>query len=94
MGAKKTKKHLISHAVMRLSERYSMPVTAEDIEDINSRIKYGQADFIGHESNTHSRWVVDFDGQRLPVIYNRKLKCIATVLPEHAMDEWKRLYYF
>lgn len=91
---KKKKFHLHVHAVRRLRERYDESVTRHDVEQINSKIRHNRrgAELIGYESNTRSRWLVEHRGKKLPVIYNHKVKSIATVLPEGALEEWRRLY--
>lgn len=71
------------HAGRRAAERYGLESwprrrTIDAIRSGDTR----QARFLKRQSRTVSIWAVKIEGRIVPVVYNRRIGDIATVLPE------------
>lgn len=79
------------HAHRRASDRFGMNLSQRGMDEIVKLIQGGQSDTVvslWRTSNTRTTWAVFYEGQWLPVCYNKVSKQIVTVLPREALDEF------
>lgn len=71
-----------SHAKRRAYERHGLEIKPREIVRL---IQSNKAFFVRRESNRVTRWRVEYEGQKLDVIYDSKHHCLVTVLspPKH-----------
>lgn len=74
------------HARRRAAERYDLDLHQDAQQKIIRAIQGGEAKFIRRQSLRVTVWEVEFEGRKLPVVYDRKRKTIATVLPVAALE--------
>ena len=70
------------HATRRAYERYGLDLHRRDIDALVRMIQRGNGVCIGKSSNRVTLWELEYAGNRLPVVYDRKRKTIVTVLPD------------
>jgi hypothetical protein len=81
------------HAKRRAFERYALDLHQDAQASIVRAIQGGEARFLRRQSWRVTLWEVEHDGQRLPVVYDRKRKTIVTVLPEEALTQERNMTY-
>jgi hypothetical protein len=72
--------HLRRRALERYGRRFGPRTLAEWVQQIRS----GRAVFLWRTSGTRTCWAVRYDGQWLPVVYNKTTGQIITVL-----EQWR-----
>lgn len=88
-SGKKTQQILMSHAIKRAFERYDVRLTLADIEEMGNSIRFNKGVFVEAQSASRTAWVVPLKGVEYPVIYNKSLGCVTTVLPRYVLEKWK-----
>jgi len=73
-------KSLKSHAKRRFWERYGIQLTNNLENDIIKQITRGKAPLIDRQSTNRSIYRIMAENQSIPVLYDRKRKCIITAL--------------
>lgn len=81
-------KHLLRHASQRANERYGLQLTRNDHEAICRIIREGHAIVLEKQSNTKTKYALEYKGQWLAVVYSKKLKCLYTCLPDVVLAKY------
>jgi len=73
------------HTYSRIRARYGIILTQELYQKFCSAIKRQKPDakFLFKQSCSRSIWTINFAEQVIPVVYDRKRRCIVTVLPKN-----------
>ncbi len=72
---------LMEHTRCRMHERYGYRLSSAELHELAEMCRTGKFYFhLGRQSRTRSRIIVDFKGERIPLIYDKKRHCIVTVL--------------
>ena len=79
---RKTRDCLRRHALKRLGARYDLYINNEEYEFLCGLCRTGKAKLIDIESNNIFHYLID---GHIIAVYNRKLKAIATFLPDTAI---------
>jgi hypothetical protein len=69
-----------AHAKMRCKERYGLSLKKSEQKEIVKIIISNKAKFIRRQSNNVTRWIVNYKGQDLKCIYDKRRKTIRTFL--------------
>lgn len=77
---------LAIHAKRRAATRYELNLTDADLREIVDSIQSGRARYLWRQSLRVSAFAVEFQGKTLPVVFDRRRKCVCTVLPEEALE--------
>lgn len=80
---------LAVHAKKRTIQRFGEVITFEELDGLVKQIHSNEAEFLGMSPRGTSIFAVKFKGRELPVFYNKNKKCIASVLPEQALTEYR-----
>ncbi len=88
-AGKKTKSVLMGHAIKRAFERYDLRLTTADVTAMNRAIRTNKGTFIESQSASRSAWIVPLNGREYPVIYNKAIGCVSTILPQYVLAKWK-----
>jgi hypothetical protein len=79
------------HARRRARQRYGLCLVRKDLDQIVGRIQRREhAWHIKDQSNRKSHWLVRYDGQLLPVVYDRRRHAIVTVLPQSVQMDYRK----
>lgn len=78
---KKTARQLSSHAYVRAAQRYQISLDEQQQTEIVETIQRGECEFIERQSNNRTLWKVNAFGKVIGVVYDRKRKCLVTVIP-------------
>lgn len=82
----------MKHCWNRGIERYSVFIGEQVNAELVAQIQGGDAGFIEKQSLNISAWEIEVDGQKIPVIYDKKRKVIVTCLPKEYMEDKKAIY--
>ena len=74
------------HFRRRLRERYGLDATKGDIEAIEAQITTGDGRFVWRESYNRSHWQVDYGGETILVVFDRRRNAVVTALPKLMED--------
>ena len=85
--ARSKAKNQKKHSKRRAAERYDLELHQDAEASIIRAIQGGEAKFIRRQSYRVSIFEVEHEGRTLPVVYDRKRKTIATILPKEALSE-------
>ena len=79
------RRNQIKHARNRFQKRFDIRLNDNQYNQIVNRVKKGRASFVRRQSNRISLWDLDFEGQRIRVVYDKKTAAIVTALypPNH-----------
>lgn len=69
-----------SHAMDRGAERFGLRLDGRALREIGNRIDAGDAKFVEEENDVIALYLVEYGGQRLPVVYNRDQHSVITIL--------------
>lgn len=83
------RKRQLAHATRRASLRYGFPLTKNDNLNIVRMIIDGKGRHLERQSNRVSVWEVEYNEQKMKVVYDRNRKVIVTCLP--MQDMWDPL---
>ena len=78
----KTCKDLLIHCQKRLSQRFGVMASFDELIDLARKIHAGEAKLICKQTNTRSVWNIELRGRCYPFVYNNKIGAVCTVLPE------------
>jgi len=70
-----------NHVKRRSMERFGIYLSRKDQEEIVRTIREGKAEFLKRESNAKKHFKVEYHGKIFRVVYNKKHRCLLTVLP-------------
>ncbi len=76
----KKKKNQIRHARRRFKTRFDISLNANQYIQLVNRIKKGKGIFVRRQSNRVTIWDIDFEGQLIRVVYDKKTSAIVTAL--------------
>jgi len=76
----KTKAQKI-HFKYRVKQRYGLDINRLQRIEIIKMIQHGEAKFLNHQSRRVSKFIVEFKGTQMIVIYDKKRKTLVTALP-------------
>ena len=62
------------HAKQRALERYGINLTSRNRYKIIQQIQNQKAEFVEKQSHTRSIFIVDFEGQKIKVVYDKNNK--------------------
>jgi len=74
------------HAKKRARQRYGIDLPTVVQAAIVKRIQRGQGRWLKTQSNRVTHWAVEWEGQTIPVVYDKIRKQIVTVLPPEALE--------
>lgn len=78
--SKGKRKNQIKHARRRFKARFDISLNDNQYKQIVNRIKKGRADFVRRQSNRVTIWDLDFEGQLIRVVYDKKTSAVVTAL--------------
>jgi len=78
---KKTARQLTSHAYVRAAQRYDVSLDEQQQAEIVESIQCGECVFIERQSHNRTLWRVTVSDRVIGVVYDRKRKCLVTVIP-------------
>jgi hypothetical protein len=78
---RKTARQLATHAYVRAAQRYGICLDENDQLEIVRTIQSGEGEFVERQSSNRTLWRVTVSGTVLGIVYDRRLKAIATVIP-------------
>jgi hypothetical protein len=70
-----------SHTRLRLAERYGLKVTSAEVFAMAKLIAHGHATFVARQSRHVAKWQLDYQGQRLHLVFDSQRRAIITALP-------------
>lgn len=70
-----------AHAKRRALQRYSLILNRQDLDDIVSKIKSRDAEFVERQSNRVTIWRLSFKETLIRVVYDSLRHTIVTFLP-------------
>ncbi len=88
---RKKKKSQYQHSQKRGRQRYGVTIGPKGYEELCNRIQQQDKDcvFLERQSNRVSMFAVRFEGEWMPVIYDKIRHSIATFLPKAALEPYK-----
>jgi hypothetical protein len=60
--------------------RFDVALNSNQYIQLVNRIKKGKADFVRRQSNRVTLWDIEFEGQLIRVVYDKKTSAIVTAL--------------
>lgn len=72
---------LLRHAKRRANTRYGLDLTNNDLQEIVRLIKQQKAKFIERQSLRVTHWEVEYKGETLRAVYDKRRSQIVTFLP-------------
>lgn len=79
--AQKRRRARLRHVRKRALNRWGILLHQDAQAAIARKIEEGDAQFVRETDNAKRVYLVDYEGQRLPVVYDRQRKQLVTVLP-------------
>lgn len=85
---RKTKKHLHTHAFRRVTQRYGLVLSIDDLDDMVLKIARQSPGtrFVFKESLNRKHYDVQLRGMVFRVVYDKARGAIVTALPPEAVD--------
>lgn len=68
------------HAIKRCRQRFGINLTTREYEDISGQIKRGQSTFIEQQTNRVTLHIVEFNGVKARVAFDKKRSQIITFM--------------
>lgn len=81
MDAKKLKRKTREHARVRAKQRYGINLNRHARKDLIQRIKAGKCLLLEKETNSRRKYLVEFEDQKVIVVYSKPRQEIITLLP-------------
>lgn len=81
MDAQKLKRKTREHARFRAQQRYGINLNRHTRKDLIQRIKTGKCLLLEKETNSRRKYLVEFEGQKVVVVYSKPRQEIITLLP-------------
>jgi len=78
--SKGKRKNQIKHARKRFLKRFDISLNDNQYTQLVNMVKKGRAHFVKRQSNRITIWDLDFEGQRIRVVYDKKTAAIVTAL--------------
>ena len=69
------------HTQQRLTERYGLTVSSDDIFRMAKRIAHGHGTLIARQSRDVAHWWLTHEGRPIRLVFDRRRRCILTALP-------------
>lgn len=69
------------HAKNRIYERYGITLNQQTYHSLVKQIQANKAVFVGRETPSRTKWIISYEGQQIPVIYDSNKHTIVTFLP-------------
>lgn len=73
----------IQHFKKRMYERHGLVIGKNEYNKILNNVKSGDAEFVEKQSLRVSKYIVEYNGIKLIVIYDKQRKTLVTVLPNN-----------
>lgn len=83
------KSELSLHSIERAIQRFGIQLTTKDLDEMVRQIHVNEAEFLGMSERGTSIFVVKVQGVEVPVFYKKNQKCIGSILPPEAIEEWR-----
>jgi hypothetical protein len=80
------KKSQFIHAQKRLIKRHSILPSKNLFNEWVKSIQNGKAEFIDRQLNRLTRWLVEYDNKKIPVVYDKERKSIVTILENEMIN--------
>lgn len=74
-------RHQKRHTKMRAAQRYDVWLSSDDVKSLVAQIQNGKAEFVDRQSNRVTLWIVEHQGTKIRVVYDKQRKSIVTCLP-------------
>ena len=78
--SKGKRKNQIKHARRRFEARFDISLNSNQYTQLVNRIKKGKAEFVRRQSNRVTLWDIEFEGNLIRVVYDKKTSAIVTAL--------------
>jgi len=78
--SKGKKRNQIKHARRRFLNRFDIDINDNQYIQLVNKIQKGRAELVRRQSNRVSIWDLEFEGQMIRVVYDKKTKAIVTAL--------------
>ena len=89
--SKGKKKNQIKHARKRFLNRFDIDLNDNQYIQLVNKIQKGRGELVRRQSNRVSIWDIEFEGQMIRVVYDKKTKAIVTALypPREKLIEYE-----
>lgn len=81
MDAQRLKRKTREHARFRAQQRYGINLNRHVRKDLIQKIKTGKCLLLEKETNSRRKYLVEYEGQRVIVVYSKTRQEIITLLP-------------
>lgn len=78
--SKGKRKNQIKHARRRFKQRFDISLNDNQYMQLINRIKNGKGEFVKRQSNRITIWDLEFEGELIRVVYDKKTTAIVTAL--------------
>lgn len=78
--SKGKRKNQIKHARRRFDQRFDISLNDNQYLQLVNRVKKGNGTFVRKQSNRVSIWDIEFEGNLIRVVYDKKTSAIVTAL--------------
>ena len=78
--SKGKRKNQIKHARRRFKQRFDISLNDNQYMQLINRIKNGKGEFVKRQSNRITIWDLEFEGELVRVVYDKKTTAIVTAL--------------
>lgn len=91
MSAKNAKaKRQKAHARRRANERYGIHLGQHQYDEMCRMIRHNEkCKFLDKQSNRVSLFALNYEGEWLPVVYDKQRHTVVTVLPPAALEPYR-----
>ena len=76
----------IDHSIERAKERYGLCLEERDIAKIARKIRQNDSICLEQKSRTRSLHLVEYQGENMVVVYDKRRKTIATILGRNSRE--------
>lgn len=78
---------IIAHSKRRMSERTTLPAIGKVLSDLRKLIQTGQSVILKSQSSNRKLHLLEYQGQKLECVYDKKRKLIVTIWPSLTEEE-------
>lgn len=88
MHQNKKLKRMKQKAKLRAAERFGLDLSNRDLAMIVRQIRYQESIFVMRSTKRVSLHIVEHNGTKLPVVYDKNRGALVTILPVQVLTKW------
>ena len=81
-------KRMKQNAKLRAAERFGLDLSNRDLAMLVRQIRYQESIFVMRSTKRVSLHIVEHNGTKMPVVYDKQRGALITILPRQVLGKW------